>query len=31
LKVSASEVTLCSILRRYCSVEGFGFNSHTVS
>jgi len=26
--VSASEVTLFSILRRYCIVEGFGFNSH---
>jgi hypothetical protein len=26
--LSASEVTLCSILRRYYSVEGFGFNSH---
>ena len=26
--LSASEITLCGILRRYCSVEGFGFNSH---
>ena len=26
--MSASEVTLFSILRRYCIVEGFGFNSH---
>ena len=26
--MSAGEVTLFSILRRSCTVEGFGFNSH---